>query len=175
MHKEALQVLPALLAKLQIQNPVLLGHSDGASIALIHASVYPVAACIAMAPHVWVESIALRAIAQARTAFESGGLRERLTRHHADVAGAFWQWNDVWLSPPFKAFDIRADCARINAPLLLIQGENDEYGSMRQLDEIARQALHAQQLRLRDCGHSPQRDQPQKTLVAVCDLLQNCH
>ncbi|QJC57259.1 2-succinyl-6-hydroxy-2,4-cyclohexadiene-1-carboxylate synthase [Polaromonas vacuolata] len=175
MHKEAWQVLPSLLEKLHIKNPVLLGHSDGASIALLHASVHRVAACIAMAPHVLVESMAIDAITNAKTAFESTDLRQRLARHHADVEGAFWQWNDVWLSPAFRQFDIRADCARLLAPLLLIQGDNDEYGSMLQLDEIARQAKHAQQLRLSDCGHSPQRDQPQKTLAAICGFLQNCN
>lgn len=174
MHREALHVLPRLLEQLSIKNPVLLGHSDGASIALLHASRHRTAACIAMAPHVLVESMAIEAITNAKTAFGSSDLRQRLARHHADVDGAFWQWNDVWLSPAFRQFDIRADCARLLAPLLLIQGDNDEYGSMLQLDEIARQAKHAQQLRLSDCGHSPQRDQPQKTLAAVCEFLKNC-
>ncbi|MGH8033684.1 MAG: alpha/beta fold hydrolase, partial [Lysobacterales bacterium] len=91
-----------------------------------------------------------------------GGLRERLARHHADVDGAFWLWNDVWLSPAFRRFDIRPECRRISAPLLLIQGLDDEYGTLLQLDEIARAVPHAQQLRLAACGHSPQRDQPEK-------------
>ncbi len=173
MHREACDVLPALLKALQISNPVLLGHSDGASIALLHASRHPVSACIAMAPHVLVEDIAVQAIAQARTAFESGGLRERLARHHADVDVAFWQWNDVWLSPAFRSFDIRTDCTRVAAPLLLIQGLEDEYGTMRQLDEIALAAPHARQLRLAGCGHSPQRDQPEKTVEAIADFLKN--
>ena len=172
MHQEAWDVLPALLDALQIRKPVLLGHSDGATIALLHASRHPVQACIAMAPHVLVEDIAVRAIAQATVAFESGGLRERLARYHADVDVAFWQWNDVWLSEGFRSFDIREDCRRISAPLLLIQGLEDEYGTMRQLDEIALAAPHAQQLRLADCGHSPQRDQPGKTTQAVAGFLE---
>lgn len=179
MHREAWEVLPALLQKLQISNPVLLGHSDGATIALLHASRFPVSACIAMAPHVLVEDISVQSIALARAAFESsapGGLRARLARHHADVDGAFWQWNDVWLSPAFRSFDIRPECRAITAPLLLIQGLDDEYGSMLQLDEIARavpQPPRLKQIRLAACGHSPQRDQPQKTLEAIADFLKH--
>lgn len=179
MHREAWEILPALLQKLQISNPVLLGHSDGATIALLHASRFPVSACIAMAPHVLVEDISVQSIALARAAFESsapGGLRARLARHHADVDGAFWQWNDVWLSPAFRSFDIRPECRAITAPLLLIQGLDDEYGSLLQLDEIARavpQPPRLKQLRLAACGHSPQRDQPQKTLEAIADFLKH--
>jgi len=171
MHREAWKVLPALLAQLNIQNPVLIGHSDGATIALLYASRFEVSACIAMAPHVLVEAVAVKAIAQAKTAFESNGLRQRLAKHHADVDGAFWQWNDVWLSRGFASFDIRAECRRITAPLLLIQGLDDEYGTMLQLDEIALAAPHAQQLRLGDCGHSPHRDQPDKSLTGVSAFL----
>ena len=176
MHREAWEVLPALLQHLQgghtgYGKPVLIGHSDGATIALLYASRHPVTACIAMAPHVLVEDVAVKAITEAASAFKAPGLRERLARHHADVDGAFWQWNDVWLSQAFRSFDIRPECAGINAPLLLIQGEGDEYGTMRQLDEIALAAPHARQLRLAGCGHSPQRDQPQKTLEAIAGFL----
>ena len=171
MHREAWEVLPALLDALQIKKPVLLGHSDGATIALLYASRHPVSACIALAPHVLVEQVAVTAIAAAKTAFESGGLRDRLARHHADVDGAFRQWNDVWLSDAFRRFDIREDCRRITAPLLLIQGLDDEYGTLRQLDEIALAAPHAVQQHLASCGHSPQRDQPEKTLEAIASFL----
>lgn len=188
MHQEARVVLPALLhqlkAHLQSQpqsqpeethtdfdKPVLLGHSDGATIALLCASTLPVSACIAMAPHVLVEPVAIEAISAAKTAFESGGLRAGLAKHHADPDGAFWQWRDVWLSPAFRSFDIRADCRAITAPLLLIQGLQDEYGTMLQLDEIANAAPHAQQLRLADCGHSPHRDQAALTAAAVVNFL----
>ena len=167
MHREAFDVLPALLADLQIDRPVLLGHSDGATIALLYASQFPVAACIAMAPHVVVESMAVSAIGRAKQAFESGDLRQRLAKHHADVDSAFWQWNDVWLSESFASFDIRPDCQRITAPLLVVQGLNDEYGTMLQLDEIARAAPHTQQTRLADCGHSPHRDQPQVCVDSI--------
>ena len=172
MHREAFEVLRALLAALKIESPVLLGHSDGATIALLHASQFPVAACIAMAPHVLVESVAVDAIGQAKLAFETGDLRQRLAKYHVDVDGAFWQWNDVWLSEGFASFDIRLECQRITAPLLLVQGLNDEYGTMRQLDEIAHVAPHAQQIRLADCGHSPHRDQPQLCTESIADFLQ---
>ncbi|WP_421954723.1 alpha/beta fold hydrolase [Polaromonas sp.] len=176
MHREALDALPALLEQLQIEKPVLVGHSDGATIALLHASRFAVSSCIAMAPHVLVEQVSVTAIAGAKVAFESSelpdGLRARLGKHHADVDGAFWQWNDVWLSEAFRSFDIRPECRRITAPLLLIQGLDDEYGTMLQLDEIALAVPHAVQVRLAECGHSPQRDQPQKTLEAIADFLQ---
>lgn len=173
MHDEAWKVLPALLSAQGIENPVLLGHSDGATIALLHASRQPVSAAIVMAPHLVVEDVAVRAIAEATVAFESSGLRERLARHHADVDSAFWQWNDVWLSQAFRSFDIRRECRRIRAPLLAIQGLDDEYGTMAQLDELALAVPHAVQLRLPACGHSPQRDQPDKTLEAVAGFLQH--
>ena len=173
MQREAWAVLPALLDALQIKNPVLLGHSDGATIALLHASRQAVTACIAMAPHVLVEDIAIAAIAEAKIAFASGGLKDRLARHHADAAGAFRQWNDVWLSSEFKTFDIRSDCRRITAPLLLIQGLDDDYGTMRQLDEIVHAAPQAAQFRLDHCGHSPHRDQPDKTISAVAAFLKS--
>ena len=171
LHTQAWTVLPALLAKLSATKPILVGHSDGASIALLYASRHPTVACIAMAPHVMVEAIALDAIAEAKVAYESGALKSALAKHHADVDGAFWQWNDVWLSPAFRSFDIREQCRHITAPLLLIQGLDDAYGTMTQLDETALAAPHAQQIRVADCGHSPHRDQPQITLSAIASFL----
>jgi len=171
MHLEAAQVLPALLALLGVSRPVLIGHSDGATIALLHASQHPVSACVALAPHVMIEAVAIRSIAQAREQYLNGDLRERLARFHADVDNAFWQWNDVWLSEAFQAFDIRSECAAITAPLLALQGEDDAYGTLQQLREIALAAPHTQTLALPDCGHSPHRDQPNALTGAVQAFL----
>ena len=170
MHREAWEVLPELLQRQGIRAPVLLGHSDGGSIALLHASRHPVSACIVMAPHVVVEDVSVQAITQARKAFEQGDLRERLKRYHADVDGAFWQWNDIWLSSAFRNFDIRGDCRRIEAPVLALQGVDDPYGSMAQIELIAPRGpieLH----KLAHCGHSPHRDQPALALQLACDFM----
>lgn len=171
MHREAWTVLPALLQALAIEQPVLVGHSDGGTIALLYASRHPVTACVVMAPHVMVEDVSVAAIAQAREAYQAGDLRSRLTRHHRDVDVAFWQWNDVWLSDAFRAFDIRPECRRITAPLLAIQGESDPYGTMAQIDDIAWAAPHARLLKLADCGHSPHRDQPAAVTTAIAEFL----
>lgn len=170
MHREAWEELPALLAALHIEAPVLLGHSDGATIALLHASRYPVTACIVMAPHVIVEELSVQSISQARDAYISGDLRERLKRYHADIDCAFWQWNDIWLSSQFRDFDIRQECRRIEVPLLAIQGEDDPYGTLRQIREIAPTGPY-DQLVLAQCGHSPHRDQPDRTRDRIAGFL----
>jgi pimeloyl-ACP methyl ester carboxylesterase len=171
MHREAFEVLPALLQALGIEQPVLLGHSDGGTIALLHASRFKVRGCIVMAPHVMVEPISLQAIAQARQAFEQGALRERLAAYHADVDCAFWQWNEVWLSPGFASFDIRADLPGIQAPLLAVQGMDDPYGSLAQIEDIAHAVPHTSLVTLPACGHSPHRDQPEAVAQAVSDFM----
>ena len=171
MHHEAMDVLPALLRELQVERPVLVGHSDGGSIALLYASHFPVTACVVMAPHVIVEDVSVRSIEEARLAFQAGGLRERLQRYHSDVDGAFWQWNDIWLSPAFRDFDIRPDCRRINAPVLAIQGEDDPYGTLRQVDEIAPTRGPFTREVLPQCGHSPHRDQPEATTSLIARFL----
>lgn len=167
MHREALQVLPALLQALGIERPWLLGHSDGGTIALLHAAHQAVAGCIVMAPHLMVEDVSVRSIEQARQAYESGPLRARLAPFHADVDGAFWQWNDVWLSAAFRGYDIRGEITSIRAPLLAIQGEDDPYGTMAQIDDIARAVPHAQLCKLPACGHSPHKDQPEAVAQAI--------
>ena len=171
LHQEAWRVLPALLETLGIEQPVLVGHSDGGSIALLHASRYPVAACVVLAPHVMVEDVSVRAIEDARRQFESGDLRERLARFHADVEGAFWQWNDVWLSAGFASFDIRANCTHIKAPVLALQGADDPYGSLAQIDEIALPPAQITRRVLSACGHSPHREQTAVTTQAITDFL----
>lgn len=181
MHIEAWRVLPRVMERLNIRNPVLIGHSDGASIALLYASRHRTSACVAIAPHVFVEDLSLRSIASARDLFlapprppdsgSSKGLRERLIRFHADVDNAFWQWNDVWLSDAFRTFDIRSECGDIKAPLLAIQGRDDAYGTLRQIHEIAAAAPQAQTVELLDCGHSPHRDQPAALTNAIVRFL----
>lgn len=171
MHREAFEVLPALLQALGIAQPVLLGHSDGGTIALLHASRFEVRGCIVMAPHVKVEPVSLQAIDGARQAFEQGSLRERLAAYHADVDCAFWQWNDVWLSPAFAGFDIRADLPDIRSPLLAIQGVDDPYGTLAQIEDIAQAVPHTRLLTLPDCGHSPHRDQPEAVAQAVSNFM----
>ena len=170
MHREAFEVLPALLEALGVERPVLLGHSDGGSIALLHASRHPVTACVVMAPHVVVEDISVRSIEAAREAYPTA-LRERLKRYHADVDGAFWQWNDIWLDPAFRNFDIRDDCRRIVAPVLAIQGQEDPYGTMRQIEEIAPTQASCTMKKLAACGHSPHKDQPELTCKLVAEFL----
>ncbi len=165
MHREALEVLPALLAHLGIAKPILIGHSDGGTIALIHASQFPVSGCVVMAPHVMVEDISIQAISLARDHFEK--LKPKLAAFHKDVDIAFWQWNDVWLSEAFRSFDIRPLLPKIETPLLAIQGLDDAYGTMKQIDEIAALVPHAQLLKIGNCGHSPHKDQPEKVLQAL--------
>jgi pimeloyl-ACP methyl ester carboxylesterase len=169
MHDEALLALPELLAGLGIQTPVLVGHSDGASIALIHAGAgHPVRGLALLAPHVFVEDICVRSIEQARRTFETGDLRERLGKYHRDPARTFHLWNDVWLDPAFRRWNIEEYLPGVRAPVLAIQGEDDEYGTMAQLDAIARQVQGpCELLKLARCGHSPQRDQPEATLAAL--------
>jgi pimeloyl-ACP methyl ester carboxylesterase len=169
MHEEALVTLPALLDALQIERPVLLGHSDGGSIALICAggTGRHLRGVIAMAPHVMVEAISVSSIEQAKVAYRSTDLPRRLARYHDDVDSAFWGWNDIWLHPEFRDWNIEEYLPRIECPVLAIQGENDEYGTMEQVDRIARQARSVELVKLPRCGHSPHKDQPEAVLAAV--------
>jgi pimeloyl-ACP methyl ester carboxylesterase/ribosomal protein S18 acetylase RimI-like enzyme len=171
MHEEALEVLPELLAQLHIERPILVGHSDGASIALIHAAHHPVEAVVAIAPHVFVEDICLREIQRAKTAYEETDLRDKLARHHRDPDAAFFGWNDVWLDPAFPQWDITDELERITCPLLLIQGERDQYGTLAQLDAIERRAKgRVTRLHL-DCQHSPPTEAPQETAGAIATFV----
>ncbi|MFC4931429.1 alpha/beta fold hydrolase [Massilia sp. GCM10023247] len=159
MHRQAWEVLPALLAELGIERPWLFGHSDGGSIALLHAARFPVSGLVVAAPHIMVEDLSVDSIAKARTAYLEGGLRERLARYHDDIDSAFWGWNDIWLDPAFRAWDIREHLPAITVPLLAIQGTDDEYGTLEQIHGIARLAPQTRLLVLPECGHSPHRDQ----------------
>ncbi len=169
MHREALETLPELLAALGVQRPVLVGHSDGASIALIHAgSRDGLTGLVALAPHVFVEDISVKSIAEAKTAFETTDLPQRLARHHADARRTFYGWNDIWLHPDFRRWNIEAFLPAIRCPVLAIQGADDEYGTMAQVEAIERQvAGRCEVVKLAACGHSPHRDQPELTLAAI--------
>jgi pimeloyl-ACP methyl ester carboxylesterase len=169
MHDEALVALPELLDKLAVERPILVGHSDGGSIALIHAggTRRPVAGLVLMAPHVMVEDVSVASIAAAKVAWETTDLRAKLARYHADVDGAFLGWNRIWLHPDFRQWNIEEYLPRIACPVLAIQGEDDEYGTMEQLDRIARAVPDAERVALADCRHSPHRDQPDAVLEAM--------
>ena len=170
MHEEALETLPALLAELGIAEPLLIGHSDGASIALIHAGArrWNLRGLVLEAPHVFVEDVTVTSIAAAKEAWRTTDLRQRLARYHDDVDGAFTGWNDIWLHPDFRAWNIEETLPRIDCPVLVIQGADDEYGTPAQLDAIERQVSGpVELLLLSDCKHSPHRDQPEATLAAI--------
>ena len=169
MHDEALFVLPQFLDALGIENPILFGHSDGGSIALIHAagSGRRVAGVVALAPHVFVEDVSVASIAAAKIAFETTSLRERLGRYHDDVDGVFRGWNDIWLHPEFRSWSIEEYLPRITCPILAIQGADDEYGSLEQIRRIAYATADVELISLADCRHSPHRDQPAKVLESV--------
>jgi pimeloyl-ACP methyl ester carboxylesterase len=171
MHQEAREVLPALLRTLDVDDPVLVGHSDGASIALIYAADHPVRAVVAMAPHVFVEELCLQEIRRAREVYGQGELRDRMARHHRDPDAAFYGWNDVWLDPEFRAWDITDSVARIECPLLLIQGERDQYGTLAQLDAIERAARGPVERVHLDCQHAPHLECPVQTLEAVAGFV----
>lgn len=170
MHRQAVEVLPALLSALGADEPPwLFGHSDGGSIALLYAAAFPerVAGLIVVAPHVFVEDVTIRSIEEARRAYATTDLRARLARYHDDPDSAFGGWSDVWLDPDFRAWNIEAVLPAIRCPVLAVQGEDDVYGTMAQIDAIGRQVAGARLRKLARCGHSPQRDQPAALTDAV--------
>lgn len=161
MHRQADEVLPALFAATGIARPWLFGHSDGGSIALLHAARHDVAGVVAVAPHLFVEDLSVASIDRARHAFEAGDLRARLARHHADPDSAFRGWYDAWLAPEFRGWNIEREIDTIACPVLAVQGEDDEYGTLEQIRAIARRLPQTRLLVIADCGHSPHRDQPE--------------
>jgi len=169
MHDEARHWLPLVLDRLAIRRPVLFGHSDGASIALIHAAepATRIAGVVALAPHVKVEPLTVASIADARTAYETSSLRARLAAYHRDVDAVFWSWNRIWLSPDFRGWNIEALLPDIRVPVLAIQGRDDEYGTLQQVESIHRALPRTELLVLDDCRHSPHRDQPAAVLEAT--------
>lgn len=171
MHREAREALPELLGALDVANPLLVGHSDGASIALLHASSgFAVAGLVVMAPHCFVEDVSIRSIEAARVAFETTDLPARLARYHRDPRRTFFGWNDIWLHPEFRCWNIEDCLAHVRCPILAIQGMDDEYGTMEQIDVIAARATASpgvELLRLADCRHSPHRDQTLAVIEAI--------
>jgi pimeloyl-ACP methyl ester carboxylesterase len=177
LHQQAHEVLPALLLALGIDTlaapPWLFGHSDGGSIALLHAAAFPerVAGAIVLAPHIFVEDMPVQSIAQAREAYLHADLRQRLARYHDHPDSAFWGWNDIWLDPAFRDWRIDTELGAIRCPVLAVQGLDDEYGTLAQIQGIAAAVPGTELLTLPECGHSPQRDQPQALISAASAFI----
>jgi pimeloyl-ACP methyl ester carboxylesterase len=162
MHAQAHEVLPALFAQLGVERPWLFGHSDGGSIALLHAARFDVAGVVAVAPHLFVEAVSIASIEQARDAFDAGILRTGLAKYHDDPDSAFRGWNDAWLNPAFRRWNIEAEIDTIRAPVLAVQGEDDAYGTLAQIRAIQARLTKTRLCAIPKCGHSPHRDQPER-------------
>lgn len=173
LHEEALQHLPSLLAALAIERPVLIGHSDGGSIALLYAAAWPdrVAGVVVLAPHEFVEEKALLGIRLAGETYASSDWPQKLGRYHRDPDAVFRAWHDTWLSPDFRSWDITGCLSKITCPILAIQGEDDEYATMRQIECIAEAAPDVELLKLADCRHSPHRDQQRAVIEAIIGFV----
>jgi pimeloyl-ACP methyl ester carboxylesterase len=170
-HEEALEVLPEVLSALEVAEPVLVGHSDGASIGLIHAAHHPVTALVLLAPHVFVEQICVTAIRDTRETFLEGELRRRMARHHDDPDAAFWGWCDVWLDPAFLDWSLEDEASRLRAPTLLIQGAEDPYGTLAQIDRIEARARGPVKRLVLSGGHSPHLEHGPRVAEAVAAFL----
>lgn len=174
MHREAETVLPALLERLAIPHAVLFGHSDGGSIALIFAARFPaqVDALVLEAPHVFVEEVTVESIAEITRRFpDDERLRRGLARHHNDGDLTFKRWSDVWLSRPFRQWDITALLGDVRAPALLLQGRDDEYGTVAQVDAIAAALPNVETVMLDRCGHAPHRDAREQVLALAASFV----
>jgi pimeloyl-ACP methyl ester carboxylesterase len=175
MHQQAFEVLPALLKALGLNvaddPPWLLGHSDGGSIALLHAARFEVQGTIVLAPHILVEQLSVDSIAKTRLAYLHTDLRQRLAKHHQDPDSAFWGWNDIWLHPAFRHWSIEEEIIGIQCPLLVMQGLDDEYGTLAQVRGIAQRLPQAVLLEWPRCGHSPHRDQADAVILAVSQFV----
>jgi pimeloyl-ACP methyl ester carboxylesterase len=173
MHHEGEVVLPELLDKLNIRRPILLGHSDGGSIALIFAGKCPgqPRALILEAPHVFVEDLSVASITQAKVTYLTTDLPGKLGRYHQHVDATFWGWNDIWLDPQFRSWNIEEYLPAIRCPILCIQGEEDEYGTIAQLKAIQARVPATEIVMLPNCRHSPHRDQPEATLEKMAEFI----
>ena len=176
MHHEGLGVLPELLEKTGIEDCILVGHSDGGSIGIIYAGgtpALPLRGVITEAAHIFCEDLSIQSIQAARERYGEGDLREKLEKYHGpNVDCAFWGWNDAWLHPDFRQWNLEEYLPGIRVPILAIQGEDDPYGTPAQVDAITRQAGgKAEALMLEDCGHTPHRDRPEATFRAMRDFI----
>jgi pimeloyl-ACP methyl ester carboxylesterase len=172
MHEEAATVVPVLCSALRLERPVLVGHSDGASIALLRAAAGGDAGgVVVLAPHVFVEDVGLGGIEQARRAYSEGDLRTRMARHHRDPDVTFWNWNDVWRGDAFRDWDIRAELSAITCPVLAVQGTDDPYGTVAHVEAVRDAATGPVELLVLDCGHAPHLERPDVTQRAVTDFL----
>ena len=175
MHDEALEHLPLFLEALELDDVVLVGHSDGGSIAIIHAAAptsVRVRGLILEAPHVFVEQFGLDTIVGVKDSFETGDLRRRLARHHQEVDVAFWGWYDAWTDPGFLTWNLEEYVPLISRPILLIMGRDDRYGTPAQLDAIENGAVApVTRIEPEQCGHAPHRDQPEIVLAAMTDFV----
>jgi pimeloyl-ACP methyl ester carboxylesterase len=174
MHIEAFDVLPKVLETIGFHRGLLLGHSDGASIAAIYAGSrqdHRVQGIALIAPHFIVEDISVKSIAEIKTTYETTDLRAKLARWHKDVDNAFYGWNDAWLDPKFRDWDISEYLAYIRVPVAVIQGERDQYGTMRQV-EIAKEECYCpvDVTEVPGAGHSPHREAPEATLDAITEF-----
>jgi pimeloyl-ACP methyl ester carboxylesterase len=173
MHHEGEVVLPELLDKLNITRPILLGHSDGGSIAIIFAGKYPERprALVLEAPHVFVEDLSVASIARAKVAYLTTDLPRKLGRYHQHVDATFWGWNDIWLDPKFRSWNIEEYLPAIRCPVLCIQGEDDEYGTIAQVKAIQARVPATEIVMMPNCKHSPHRDQPEATLEKMVEFV----
>jgi pimeloyl-ACP methyl ester carboxylesterase len=168
MHREAFEMLPEVLDAASISRPLLIGHSDGASIALMYASQYPVQGLVLMGGHVFVEDLTLASIAALIPSFAESDLAERFDRYHSDGATTFRRWTDAWLDPAFRNWNIEDYLSSVTAPVLVIQGEDDEFGTVAQVRAIESQVSGlASSILLPDCGHSPHVDQRDAVISAI--------
>ncbi len=173
MHHEAQVVLPDILRQAGIERPVLLGHSDGASIAIIYAGAFPdsPAGLILEAPHVFVEDVSVASIAQTGERYRQTNLPQRLARYHANADSLFWGWNNIWLDPNFRSWNIESFLDLICCPVLVVQGAQDQYGTVKQVEAILARIPSASAIILDECKHAPHRDQRQATLAAISQFL----
>jgi pimeloyl-ACP methyl ester carboxylesterase len=173
MHYEAEVVLPALLEQAGIRKPVLLGQSDGASIAILYAAKFPAspAGLVLEAPHVFVEDLTVESIVHAKAAYETTDLRTRLARHHQDPDRTFWGWNNIWLDPQFRSWNIESSLDSVRCSVLVIQGEDDEYGTPKQIEAIRSRIRAVKVAVLPECKHAPHRDQPETTLRHIVEFV----